>query len=69
MAFVRWAAPRFVAVSRGSRATGITPGDAGPGVPIWDTQTHGAITLRSHATGLTAATFRTGERFVVKRGK
>jgi competence protein ComEC len=67
--FVRWASPKFVAVSRGTRTTGIGPGDAGAGVPLWTTQTHGAITIRSHATGLTAEAYRTGERVVVKRGR
>jgi len=37
-------------------------------IPYWITWPHGAITLRSHATGLTAETFRTGQRMVVVSG-
>jgi competence protein ComEC len=37
-------------------------------IPYWVTWPHGAITLRSHATGLTAETFRTGQRLVVVSG-
>jgi competence protein ComEC len=66
--FVNWAKPSFVVVSRGSRATGITPANAGVNAPLWDTQTYGAITIRSHATGLIAEGFRRGDRAVIKRG-
>jgi competence protein ComEC len=37
-------------------------------IPYWVTWPHGAITLRSHATGLTAETYRTGQRLVVVSG-
>ena len=37
-------------------------------IPYWITWPHGAITLRSHATGMTAETSRTGQRFVVVSG-
>jgi hypothetical protein len=37
-------------------------------VPVWDTHAHGTITVRSHATGLIAETFRTGETRVIVRG-
>lgn len=37
-------------------------------IPYWVTWPHGAITIRSHATGLTAETFRTGQRLVVRSG-
>jgi competence protein ComEC len=63
----RWAIPRFVIVNRGMRTGGIGEGDAGPGVPVWDTQTKGAITIRSHLSGLTAEAFRDGERAVIKK--
>lgn len=63
----RWAIPRFVIVNRGLRTGGIGEGDAGPGVPVWDTQTKGAITIRSHPSGLTAEAFRDGERVVIKK--
>jgi hypothetical protein len=36
-------------------------------VPVWDTQTKGAITIRSHLSGLTAEAFRDGERAVIKK--
>jgi competence protein ComEC len=66
--FVAWAKPAFVVVSRGSRATGITSANANINAPIWDTQSFGAITIRSHATGLTAESFRSNDRVIVKRG-
>ncbi len=34
-------------------------------IPYWVTWPHGAVTIRSHATGLTAETYRTGQRMVV----
>ena len=36
---------------------------------VWDTATFGAVTIRSHPTGLTAESFRTGELRVIHRGK
>lgn len=36
--------------------------------PYWITWPHGAITLRSHASGLTAETYRSGQRLVVVAG-
>jgi competence protein ComEC len=67
-ALVQWAAPKLVIVSRGNREeSAVRPGDAGAAT-VWDTWTVGAVTLRSHATGLTAEAFRRGERLVVSRG-
>ena len=64
-----WADPRLVVVSRGSGfGSPIQAGVAGPDVPVWDTVSAGAITLRSHRTGLVAEAFRTGERRVLVRG-
>jgi competence protein ComEC len=64
-----WASPRLVVASRGGRfGNSVADGDAGPGVPVWDTFTGGAVTLRSNPTGLTAEAFRSGERRVVARG-
>src|SRR5437763_1444308 len=54
---------RGQADSRGHR-DGALAGD-----DVWDTWAHGAVTLRSNPTGLTAETFRTGHRVVVKRGR
>jgi competence protein ComEC len=64
-----WATPRLVAVSRSDGfGSPIRAGAAGPDVPVWDTVAAGAITLRSHGTGLVAESFRTGERLVLVRG-
>ncbi|HVK15612.1 MAG TPA: MBL fold metallo-hydrolase, partial [Fimbriiglobus sp.] len=64
-----WADPKFVVVSRGPGfSSPIQAGAAGPDVPVWDTVSMGAITLRSHRSGLTAEAFRTGERRVLVRG-
>jgi competence protein ComEC len=67
---VRWCEPRLVVVSRG-RALGntIRAADAGPDLPVWDTDAFGAIVLRSHATGLVAEAYRTGERRVLAGGR
>lgn len=64
-----WARPRLVVACRGR-------GDLGKaeavyrrrGVPYLATWPDGAITLRSHATGLTVETFATGRRDVVRGG-
>jgi competence protein ComEC len=37
-------------------------------IPLWRTFEHGAVTVRSHRTGLVAETFRTGQRLVVRMG-
>ena len=67
--FVAWAKPTFVVVNRGFRASGaIGPNDAGPNATVWDTVTFGAVTIRSHRTGLTAEAFRTNDRMVLRRG-
>ena len=64
-----WAEPKFIAVSRGDfYANFIRESDCGPNAILWQTETHGAITLRSHRTGLTAEAFRSGERRIVVRG-
>jgi competence protein ComEC len=39
-----------------------------PAADVWDTPTAGAVTLRSHPTGLAAEAFRTGEVKVVRAG-
>ncbi len=64
-----WAGPKLVVVSRGPViGSPIGPGAAGPDVPVWDTASAGAVTLRSHRTGLVAESYRTGERRVLARG-
>jgi competence protein ComEC len=64
-----WAKPRLVVSSQG-RGDAAKAGEvyARRGVPYWGTWPNGAITIRSHATGLTAETFATGQRTVVRAG-
>jgi hypothetical protein len=38
------------------------------GARFLGTWPHGAVTVRSHASGLVVETFQSGERFVVRRG-
>ena len=40
----------------------------GKGAKYLGTYPHGAVTLHSHRTGLVAETYRTGQRFVLRRG-
>jgi competence protein ComEC len=61
-----WARPRLVVSSQADRPTAHLEA-AYPAV--WDTATVGAVTVRSHSTGLVAETFRTGEVRVVRRGR
>ena len=68
-ALLAWCQPRLVIVSRGPPlGNSVTPADVPPGVPLWDTYSFGAVTLRSHATGLVAESYLSGERVVVARG-
>jgi competence protein ComEC len=65
---VEWAGPKLVVVCRGhTMGNTVTEKDAGPGVPVWDTDTAGSLTLRSHRTGLVAEAFRTGEKRVIPK--
>jgi competence protein ComEC len=57
-----WANPRLVVVSRGQREGAVT------GENVWATWTHGAVTLCSNPTGLTAQAFKTNKRKVIRRG-
>lgn len=60
-AFAAWATPKFLVASRGNRPeSAVKEG--------WDTFTHGAIFAKSHPTGLTVESYRTGERIVISRG-
>jgi competence protein ComEC len=38
------------------------------GAQVLDTQRHGAVTVRSHASGLVVETFVTKERFAIRGG-
>lgn len=62
-----WAKPRLVVVSGGKDASDRL-GRIYHQIPIWDTTDEGAITLRSHATGLVGETYRTGRRLVLRTG-
>lgn len=64
-----WARPRLAVSSQGRADAGKASAVyAQRGVPYWSTWPDGAITLRSHATGLTAETFATRRREVVQAG-
>lgn len=56
----QWARPSLIVVSRGPRTTG-----SSAILEAWDTWTHGAITLHSHGSGLSAETFRTRQRRIL----
>jgi competence protein ComEC len=68
-ALADWARPRLAVSSQGRTDTG----KAGIAyrarrIPYWGTWPDGAVTVRSHGSGLTAETFATGERTVVRAG-
>jgi competence protein ComEC len=64
-----WARPRLVVSSQGRTDAGKAAAVyREKGAPYWATWPDGAITIRSHATGLTAESFATGRRIVVRSG-
>ena len=64
-----WARPRLVVSCQEPRETGhLVQAYGAAGGTVWDTATAGAVTVRSHSTGLTAETFRTREVRIVRRG-
>jgi competence protein ComEC len=64
-----WARPKLVVSSQGRADAGkASDAYAKRGIPYWATWPNGAITIRSHATGLTAETFATNQRIVVRSG-
>lgn len=66
---LRWAQPQVVISCQGPRDITETRRLSGAaGAAFFDTATHGAITVRSHATGMVIEMFRTGERRVVRSG-
>jgi len=68
-AIADWARPRLVVASQGRTDLGKAADVfAERGVPYWPTWPNGAITIRSHSTGLIAETFATGRRDVVRSG-
>jgi competence protein ComEC len=64
----RWARPRLVVSSQRAGAP-VAHLRASYGVPVWDTPSTGAVTLRSHSTGLVAEAFREPDAVVVTRGR
>jgi competence protein ComEC len=66
-----WSTPKLAIACDGPRYSAAKTEDVytKKKIPYWVTWPHGAITLRSHRTGLIAETFRTGQRVVVTAGK
>jgi competence protein ComEC len=64
----RWAGPGVVVACAGPTPGRRDGGEAyrAAGVRYLSTAREGAVTVRSHASGLVVETFRTGERFVVR---
>jgi competence protein ComEC len=64
----RWAQPKLVVACQGPPTR---PARADPytarGIPYLGTWPHGAITIRSHATGLVVETWQSGQRFVLPK--
>jgi competence protein ComEC len=61
-----WARPRFVVSCQEPRETAHLV--AAYGSIVWDTATAGAVTVRSHSTGIVAEAFRSREVRVVRTG-
>lgn len=65
-----WARPRLVVSSQraGRGAAHLRDVYGAVGAIVWDTATAGAVTVRSHASGVIAEAYRTGEVRVIHRG-
>jgi competence protein ComEC len=65
-----WAKPRLVIACQGPPPwpTAVADLYAARGARYLGTWPHGAVTIRSHRTGLVAETFRSGERMVIRMG-
>lgn len=70
-AMAAWVRPKLVVSSQrgGTETSHLHAGYGAVGASVWDTPTAGAVTVRSHATGVAAEAFRTREVKVVTRGK
>jgi competence protein ComEC len=68
---MEWARPRVVvSCQRGPRTPSRLPNPyKAPGVRFLGTWPEGAVTIRSHASGLVIETFVTKERFVVRSSR
>ena len=66
-----WARPRLVVSCEGPPRGRTRPAEpfSALGALFLGTWPHGAITVRSHATGLVAETFQSGQRIIVRRGQ
>jgi len=66
-----WARPKLVVSSQrvGTPTEHLSASYGAVGATVWDTPTAGAVTVRSHATGVIVEAFRTGETRVLTRGK
>ncbi len=68
-AFVRWASPRFAISSQAGRdSLNAEANYKSSNIPYWDTGRYGAITIRSHPSGLTSESFLRSQRQVVRSG-
>jgi competence protein ComEC len=69
-ALAAWAHPRVVVSCEGPPRGPTRPPEpyTAVGAQFLGTWPHGAITIRSHSSGLLVETFATGQRFVVRRG-
>ncbi len=66
-ALLAWARPGLIVSCQGPRPEEVEPDPyVVPGVEYLGTWPHGAITIRSHASGLVVETFVTKKRFVVR---
>jgi len=65
-----WARPRLVIACQGPPQWPARSPDpyTAAGTQFLGTWPHGAVTVRSHRTGLVVETFQTGQRFVVRPG-
>jgi competence protein ComEC len=64
-----WARPRLVVACQGRKDGGkAEPVYRKKGIPYWATWPDGAITIRSHVSGLIAESYATGRREVVRPG-
>ena len=65
-----WARPKLVVSSQRIGPTDhLNASYSGVGATVWDTPTAGAVTVRSHSTGVVVEAFRGGEIRVLTRGK
>ncbi len=70
-AMAAWARPKLVVSSQraGTATAHLRYSYGAAGATVWDTPTAGAVTIRSHSSGLVASAYRTGERHVVQKRK